>query len=184
MVLQTTRVTVAEFEQMASLAEHAEDRLEYIGGEIVHVVSNNYCSMIAGTILFSIRLHLRDSDLRGYVTGADGGYVVSGERYIPDVGYISQANQPDPSHETWNPNPPDLAVEVMSPTDSPKHLSIKIGNYLAAGTLLWVVYPDEQEVVIHAPGKPVRVLMAADTLDGGTVLPGFTLPVKDIFAQE
>src|SRR5437763_218048 len=112
-------LTVAEFDRPAELPENTDKRLEFIGGEVVEVVSNNYASEIAARILIDLGVYVRSRNL-GPVTGADGGYMVSGERYIPDVAFISKAKQPEPSHATYNPKPPDLAVEVVSPSDQPK----------------------------------------------------------------
>jgi Uma2 family endonuclease len=116
----------------------------------------------------------------GRVTGADGGYVVSGERYIPDVAFISKEKQPEPSHEAYNTTPPDLAVEVLSPSNDPGDIRIKLFNYLRAGTVVWLVDPDKKEVEVYASGQ-AKKLGLDSILDGGDVLPGFTLPVKEIF---
>lgn len=62
-----------------------------------------------------------------------------------------------------------------------EQLRIKIGNYLAAGVWLWVVLLETQQVEVYAPGRPVLILAIDDTLDGGDVLPGFTLPLRAIF---
>ncbi len=85
----------------------------------------------------------------------------------------------------YNPNPPDLAVEVDFPSTETSRdtLRIKIGNYLAAGTVVWVVNVEPKLVEVYAPGQPVKLLGVDDTLDGGDVLPGFTLSVKDIFPE-
>jgi Uma2 family endonuclease len=48
---------------------------------------------------------------------------------------------------------------------------------------VWVVYPDEQQVVVHSPGQPAQIVNIDGVLDGGDVLPGFTLPLRDIFAR-
>jgi Uma2 family endonuclease len=100
------------------------------------------------------------------------------------VGFISTTRQPKRPHVAWNPLAPDLAVEVVSPTDSAKDIGDKIVNYLAAGTVAWYVYPDDQEVKVYEAGEPVKTLTINDTLDGGKVLPGFTLAVKDIFPAD
>lgn len=180
MVIQEKRITVAGFEQLAALPENRERRLEYIGGEVVEVVSNNYASQVAANILAEIRMHIKGKNL-GDVTGADGGYIVGDERYVPDAAFISRQRQPEPCREAWNPLAPDLAVEVLSPTDDHKLLLVKVSNYLAAGTTVWVVYPNDKEVHVHRPGKGAQVFTSADTLSGDALLPDFTLPVKDIF---
>jgi Uma2 family endonuclease len=184
MAVQThLRVSVEEFEKMAALPENADKRLEYIGGEIVEVVSNSLSSQIAARVLARISLHVETNNL-GYVTGADGGYRVSGEDYLPDVGFIAKAQHPKRPRETWVPYAPNLAVEVVSPSDRQSEIADKVANYLVAGTVVWYFYPDEQAVKVYEPGKPVKTLTLNDTLDGGTVLPGFKVALKDIFPTE
>jgi Uma2 family endonuclease len=182
MVVATKRYTVEEFDQMVPLPENANRRLEYVGGEVVEVVSNNYASMIAALILAQIVVHVQRHEL-GYVTGADGGYQVSGERYIPDAAFISKARQPDPSHDAYNPNAPDLAVEVLSPSDDLNLLRVKVANYLAAGTVVWVVRPEPQNIEVYVPGQPVQRLGSDATLGGGEVLPGFEVAVSAVFPE-
>lgn len=181
MVVQTKRYTVEEFDQWVMLPENTDKLFEYIGGEIVEVVSNNYASVVASKIGFFIQLYLLQQGVAGYVTGADGGYQVAGERYMPDVGFISKARQPEPCHEAYNPNAPDLAVEVLSPNDNPRDVWVKVVNYLSAGTIVWVVDPDQKQVEVCVPGQPVKRVGLNDTLDSGEILPGFTLVIKDIF---
>ena len=180
MMAVQTLLTVEEFDRIAALPENADKRLEFIGGEIIDVVTNNYNSEIAATILAEIKVYAKTHDL-GRVTGADGGYKVSGERYIPDVAFISKSKQPASSHEAYNSNAPDLAVEVVSPTDSTKEILDKVANYLAAGTVVWLIYPDKRQAKIYEPGQPVKTIIAEGVLDGGSVLPGFKLPLKDVF---
>lgn len=144
--------------------------------------SNPYSSKIAAAFLIELGLYLKGKHL-GHVTGEAGGYHVSGERYAPNVGFIRYEKQPELARSGDNPNPPDLAVEVVSPTDSDKKLSIKISNYLAAQTTVIVIYPQEQEVAIHRPGQPVDLLDAGDTIANIDVLPDFTLAVKDLFSS-
>jgi len=79
---------------------------------------------------------------------------------------------------------PDLAIEVVSFDKTLADLSAKAAEYLAAGArLVWVVDPDPRQVVIHRPGRPAETLSAERTLDGGDVLPGFTLALPRLFAE-
>jgi Uma2 family endonuclease len=173
-------LAVEEFDRIVSLPENADKRLEFIGGEVVEVVTNNYASMIAVRVAVAIGIYLQQNNL-GYVTGADGGYMVSGERYIPDVAFSSKSKQAEPSHATYNPLAPDLAVEVISPFDLPKDITDKVVGYLAAGTVVWVIYPDKQQAKIYQQGQPAKTIDVHGVLDGGAVLPGFSLALKDIF---
>ncbi len=174
---QAKPFTVEDFDQYIKLPENANKVFELVGGEITEVTSHTISSQIAIEIAFYIKLHLFQNNLSGAVMGADGGYIVSGERYCPDVSYSAKKLEP----VTYNPFPPDLAVEVISPSDSIKNISTKISNYLAAGTVVWAVYPDSKEVVVHISGHPARIYAENDTLEGGAVLPGFSLLVKHIF---
>jgi Uma2 family endonuclease len=181
-VPERIRVTLEEFDEYINRLENIDRLFEYIGGEIVEGVANNYSSEIAATILAEVKAFAKANNL-GRVTGADGGYIVSGEKYIPDVAFISYARQPKPSHEAYNPNAPDLAVDVVSPGNKDEDMSVKIASYLAAGTVVWRAKPLEKHIEVFAPNTPTKHLGINDTLDGGDVLPGFRLAVRDIFPE-
>jgi Uma2 family endonuclease len=181
MGVQTQRMTVEEFDRFVELPDNADRLFEYIGGEIVEVVSNQRSSAVTSDIAFFIKLYLREKAVAGFVTGADGGYVIAGERYIPDVAFVSEKRQPEPSDRAYGQVPPDLAVEVLSPSNDPGKMRLKVVNYLAVGTTVWVVDPDRKLVEVYAPGQPAQTVRLDGALDGGDVLPGFTLAVKDIF---
>jgi Uma2 family endonuclease len=175
-------MTAAEFERLAQLPKNRDKRLEFVAGEVVEVVTNSYASMIAARILARIGTFVDDHKL-GHYTGADGGYMVGNDRVIPDVGFISKSRQPEPSHAPYNPLSPDLAVEVVSPTDKADSVTDKIVNYLAAGTTVWVIYPISQEAKVYTPGHPVGYISSKGELDGGAILPGFKLALSVVFAE-
>jgi Uma2 family endonuclease len=142
MVIQTKYVTDAEFDKFIRLPENANHDFELIAGEIVEkMVSSPRASAVGALIAGLLAVHVHQRGL-GRVTGADGSYVIGGERYIPDAAYISKARQPVQPGDAYNPLPPDLAVEVLSPSSTDDEMRIKIAHYLAAGTLVWVVDPD------------------------------------------
>jgi Uma2 family endonuclease len=170
-----------DFDRFALLPENHDRLFELIAGEIVEVTSNPLSSNIAAIVGTFMGLFVLQHNL-GHVTGADGGYKVVAERYIPAVGFISYQRQPILPHESgYIPNAPDLAVEVLRPATLETDMSIKIANYLAAGTVVWRVKPLEQQIAVFVPGAPVKILAINDVLDGGDVLPDFKLPLKDIF---
>ena len=80
-----------------------------------------------------------------------------------------------------DPVPPEWAVEIVSPTDKVVDIRKKRTIYRGAGILLWEVYPRDRSVHVYVPGLPLRVYGVGDTLDVGDLLPGFTLPVSELF---
>jgi Uma2 family endonuclease len=60
-------------------------------------------------------------------------------------------------------------------------IRIKVSNYLSAGTTVWVADPERKRIEVYAPGVPVSLAGRGDTLDGGAILPGFSLAVSDVF---
>lgn len=177
------RMTAAAFEIFVNRPEHDDKRFELVSGEVFEVPSNPFVSKIAARILTFIGMYLLKQDL-GHLTGADGGYMVGGNRYAPDVAYISYERQPELATQGYNPNPPELAVEVISDpsnADEQHKLRLKLTSYLAVGVVVWVVNPFNRTVEVHEVGREASVLDENGTLTGGSLLPDFELPVKDIF---
>jgi Uma2 family endonuclease len=179
-------VTADAFEAFMARPENADRLFELINGEIIEKMpSNPHASEIAQLIAFFIRLYLREHKIAGHVTDGQGGYIIAGQQFAPDVAYISNDRQPELARQGYNPHPPELAVEVESPSTvaSERRLRTKLFHYLSVGTIVWVVYPETQEIEVHVSGKAPLILTINDALDGGDVLPGFILPLKDIFVS-
>lgn len=178
-------LTAEAFERFVNLPENADKHFEFIAGEIVEVPSNPFVSKIAGLILTYINLYLFKNDI-GHVTGEAGGYMVATERYAPDVAFINYEKQPELAKSGYNPNPPDLAVEVVS-ADNPaeeRRLTIKLGHYLAVGTELWIVRPESQQIEVYRPNLAPQQFSREDTIEMDRILPGFTLALNTVFKQD
>jgi Uma2 family endonuclease len=79
---------------------------------------------------------------------------------------------------------PELMVEVVSPHDLVEEIMERIDEYFAAGTkLMWVVYPTPRLIYVYESPRNVRILCETDELDGGTVLPGFRIPIASLFPK-
>ncbi len=103
----------------------------------------------------------------------------------PDVSFVSYnrwaADRPVPDTDPW-PVVPDLAVEVISPNDFYREVQAKVREYFQAGVrLVWVVEPSERQVTVYISATKPLILNESDVLDGGDVLPGFQLPVRELF---
>lgn len=187
MVVQHQLFTAHEFWQL----EFDDDRIyELIDGEIVPMPPpRKINSIIAGLILTALNVFLKQNNVAGYVLGADGGYTLTkNDVRVPDVSYIAQESIPDLDN-TAEIIPPELAVEIISPSESPRQINAKTSLYLNAGTkIVWNVYPDEKVVEVWTLGEAGKLVMQpfeiGDTLDGGDVLPEFTLSVNEVFAVQ
>ena len=106
----------------------------------------------------------------------------------PDVAFVSAVRSPL-THRfkrgaAWDVIP-DLAVEVVSPSDTAAEVQAKVAEYLGVGVrLVWVVYPDQEEVYVYESPRVVRIFGREDTVDGGAVLPGFAMSVAEVFEIE
>lgn len=173
-------VGVDEFNRI--VADDTSRNFELITGEVIEkMVSNPRSSAIGALLAGLLAVFVRQHDL-GWVTGADGGYVIGTDRYIPDAAFVSNVRQAQQPTDAYNPLAPDLAVEVLSPTNDDEDMRIKVVNYLAAGTVVWVVNPEKERIDVHQPGEAVQVLRLGDTQEGGALLPGFSVAVREVFA--
>lgn len=106
----------------------------------------------------------------------------SGRVRLPDVVFVSLDRLPK-SREPIPTLAPDLAVEVLSASNTTAEIEQKLREYFQSGTrLAWVIDPAPRSVsVYHGPGTPTRVLHESDALDGEDVVPDFSLPVAELF---
>jgi Uma2 family endonuclease len=131
-----------------------------------------------------LRLHTRDKRL-GIVLGADGMLTLfPGRVRIPDVSFIPWSQIPSGRwpDEAIPEIPPDLAVEVLSPSNTPSEIRLKIREYFQAGTrLVWVIDPKKQTARTYTAPESSRAVGKSGSLDGGIVLPGFRVSLPELF---
>jgi len=165
---------------------------ELVRGVLVRMPFSGYeASNIAARLLIRLGAYAEDHEL-GAVTGANGGYrpdpVHPKETELaPDVAFVRADRIPargSPDYQKALRLAPDLAVEVVSPSQSRRVLAAKASLFLSFGTRLgWVVLPKQRQVDIFRPGDsgPSATLGLGDTLDGEDVIPGFSYPVATLF---
>ena len=106
----------------------------------------------------------------------------------PDVAFVSYQrwakDRPLPRTDNAWDVVPNLTTEVVSPSDGAEDLTAKIHEYFRAGVeLVWVVYPLRNEIYVYRSPTQITVLTSADVLDGGTIVPGFRLPLAEFFGE-
>jgi Uma2 family endonuclease len=167
--------------------ERREGRLcELVEGVLVEKVMGLEESFLALRIAFYLQLFLEQHDL-GFLGGEAGTLrLMQGLVRIPDVSYISWDQLPQREFpKKAIPNLyPDLAVEVLSPSNTKREMDLKIREYFLAGTrLVWIVNPRKRTVKVYTAPDQSRLLQEEESLDGGDVLPGFRLEIHEIFAK-
>ncbi len=131
--------------------------------------------------------------LHGYVEAHAIGIVVNETGFLlsvdpptvrePDLAVIRVENLPRESlPEGWWTRAPDLAIEVLSPSNSAIEMQEKVFDYLSAGTcLVWVVDPHNRTVSVYGPGHETHLVTIGEYLEGGDALPGFRLALAGLF---
>jgi Uma2 family endonuclease len=164
---------------------------ELVDGILVEKPMGFRESRLASEIAFLIRDFLRDHNLGAVATGDGPVRFKLGLVRMPDVSFIRWDSVDDPD-DIEDPDgafleyPPDLAVEVLSPSNTRKEMAIKLEEYAKAGVrLVWYVDPDRKEVTVYPKGKERgrKAVGLGGVLDGRDVLPGFTLPAARIFEK-
>ena len=167
--------------------EAHEDRLcELVDGVLVEKAMGWYESRLAVILAYFLESFLEKHNLG--VTAGEAGMLrlVPGLVRIPDVSFVSWDRLP--GHELpREPIPdlvPDLAVEVLSESNTRAEMNRKVGEYFRAGTrLVWLADPKTRTVRVYTSPTRSKLLREDQTLDGGTVLPGFSLSLKRWFAR-
>jgi Uma2 family endonuclease len=144
-------------------------------------------SFLAAEIIAEVRTFARQQDL-GIVTGeACPLRLFKGLVRMPAVSFLSWDKLPERLLPRA-PIPklaPDLAVEILSKSNTPEEIERKLGEYFLAGTrLAWVIDPDRRTAAVYlSADAPSATLTEEQSLDGGDVLPGFSLPLAELFAR-
>ncbi len=159
---------------------------ELIRGEVTTMpLPGGQHGAIAAEIGRLLANHVKAQRL-GKIYAAETGFLIERDPDTvrgPDVSFVRQerlAEITDPERHV--PFAPDLAVEVLSPSDRPAEVAEKVAAWLSAGTrVVWVVDPGDRTVTVYADDRPHRTLGAGDILDGGDCLPGFACAVAEFF---
>jgi Uma2 family endonuclease len=181
-MVATRQVTVKEFAEMP-----LQGIWELVDGEPIELSpAAGRSGWISGNVFGLLSSHVRQRHL-GWAFPPETGFVLFDDRQTvrsPDAAVVL-GNRLAAPPDNFVPLAPDLAVEVLSPSDRMADALAKIAMYLDAGVrLVWLVDPASQTVTIFRPDVIPTKLGADDTLDGGDVLPEFSVPVTEIFAQD
>lgn len=184
-------VTALELESVAAPPTEDGGRYEIINGQRVELPPMSaYAGILASLLVSKLNAFADEGDSgRAVVDMLFRLFPTDRRNRRPDAAFVSYQrwpkDRPYPRSENAWDVVPELAVEVVSPTDCAEDLVEKIEEYFRAGVqLAWVVYPRRSIVHVYEALTHVRGLTRADVLDGGAVLPGFRLPLMTLFQEE
>jgi Uma2 family endonuclease len=167
------------------LEVHAQEKrlCELVDGVLVDKSMGFDESRLALEISYELIAFLRTHDL-GTVAGEAGMMRLEfGLVRIPDVSFIRWDRLPD-EYGAIVPVAPDLAVEVLSETNTPREMDRKLREYFAAGTrLVWYFEPKTRTVTVYTAADQFTRLEESATLDGADLLPGLVIPLEELFER-
>ncbi len=190
MTIQDRTMSAADFWER--VAEIEGDTLyELVNGEMIEVPppsqKNSWMAMLIGGLIMNFA---RLNDL-GLVLGADGGYILTEyDVRVPDASFVvkNRVQQFKDAMADRSPFAPDIAIEVISPSESVRSVNDKTLLYLNAGVRqVWNVFPDDSIIEVWERGgdgrTTVLLLRSGDTLTNKDLLPGFTLKLDEVFTD-
>ncbi len=179
---QETQITLEQFERIIQQPENRERRLELINGELVEkedmgTEEHGNLILVLGAALLA---YLRQNPIGHVTTDALHRADAINERR-PDIS-LRLTDEPMVTQGSV-PTLPDLAIEIQSPDDDPNDMRDKAHFYLQNGSkAVWLLYPRKQIIeTYHNDPRLDDILTANEVLTGGDLLPGFSVPVRDVF---
>jgi Uma2 family endonuclease len=175
-------LSMAEFEK---LPEEDAYRIELVRGRLVRSPRPASLHGVVSARLTARRHEFVETGGRGVVL-ADVGVVVGRDPDTvrgPDIAFYSPERIPETGYATSFWGPPDLAVEITSPSNRMSEMREKVAEYLESGVrCVWVVDPPARRVTVHRSDGAIRSVAEGDELEGDDVLPGFRLSLASFFA--
>ena len=161
-------------------------RCELLRGELVMMTPAGFeHGRIVASITAPLATYVKQKEL-GALTGAETGFQIGHDPdtvRAPDVAFVRAERVPPTPTPGFFQGAPDLAVEVLSPSDRAGALLAKVHDWLAAGCrAVWVVDPGSRTVSVYRSRDQRVVWNVSDELTGDDIVPGFILPVAEIFA--
>lgn len=173
--------TLEEFEQLYLSPENGHRLLELINGKVREKMPTQRHGLTASNINFALTSYAKQQKIGR--PGLEVRHQMPNDRRnsrLPDVSFTCSRA---PLVEQGSvPGMPDLAVEIKSPDDTIQEMRETAIYYLANGSrLVWLVYPHYRLIEVYRPDADVEILDEDAVLTGGEVLPGFELPVREVF---
>jgi Uma2 family endonuclease len=173
-------------EELMSLTD-VEGKCELVNGELIVAATGVRHDRLVMRLGGELEQFSREQGL-GILQGSDTGYkMANGNVRCPDISFISAARARryvEEDRDVFFDGAPDLAVEILSPSDTLRRTKQKVLEYFANGCrLAWILDPTHKTILVMEPNGSERLLGADDSVDGGEVVPGFSVSVSEVFRK-
>ncbi|NCJ05579.1 Uma2 family endonuclease [Synechococcales cyanobacterium C] len=162
-------------------------RYEIINGELIDMGNSGALhGYVCSTLMILLGGYVRIQKLGAMFDSSTAFKMKNGNKRSPDISFFAKERlQGITELPSFLEGAPDLAIEVLSPGNTVEEIHDKLVEYFENGTrLVWIIHPTEHYILVYRSAQePDRLLKSADSLDGEDVIPGFTLPVADLFQQ-
>jgi Uma2 family endonuclease len=170
----------------ATLADAERLECELVDGTLVKKAMGLDASYLTTFILEFLAAYVRKRNL-GLVSPPDGFYrfFPEGSR-APDIAYVAWASCPDGKRprKAVDGLVPDLCIEVISPGNTKNEMARKRGEYFASGVkFVWEINPETKSVIVYTMDDAGTSVKPAESIEGGSVIPGFSLSVAELFGE-
>lgn len=181
--MATTTAAPLTLEEFSRLPDDGNKHELSEGRLIVMPPVKSLHTLVALAILEALQAYLREQPIGRAIPEA--GYVLSRNPLTvrqPDISVLSTDRIHATGDDDYFEGSPEVAIEVVSPSDTAQELAIKVEQYLRFGAKqVWIVFPKPRQIHVHEPGAHRMVLEESEVLTGGDVLPGFSVKVADLF---
>ena len=175
-------------EELQSLPEDGFNH-EVVDGELVMSPKNNFIHGRICTRLLTALANFNRQHRLGVILDSSTGFWMSNRNCrAPDISFVPRTRLENlkfkPSSKKFFPGAPDLAVEILSPSNSRSEIDARLHDFFASGTqIAWLINPDTDSVEVCRSLTQRRLIGPGGELDGEDVLPGFRYPINDLFKE-
>jgi Uma2 family endonuclease len=163
-------------------------RYEIVNGELIDMgnsgAKHGYIAVILSAALFNC---VSTRKLGAIFDSSTAFKMKSGNKRSPDISFMAKERLQglDDLPDGFLEGAPDLAVEILSPSNTVEEIHNKLVEYFENGSrLVWVIHPKEEYVLVYRSAQePDRLLKSTDSLDGEEIVSGFSLPIADLFQK-
>jgi Uma2 family endonuclease len=184
--VSTTETKLMTAEELLQMPDDGF-RYELVEGELRRMSpAGDEHGRVGMELAIPLGFHVKKNNL-GKLYLAETGFLVKTKPdtvRAPDIAFVRMERfQKTPRVKSYREGAPDLAVEVVSPSDTVNEVDQKVTEWLEAGaSMVWIINPKPKTITIYRSLTDIITLTEKDTLDGGEVVPGFQIPVAEIFA--